>query len=85
MKEFKYTITDADGLHARPAGQLVKFAKTLGSKITVVKGEKSAEATKLMAIMGMSVKQGQEVTVRVEGENEEADFELSRQFFEEHM
>ena len=27
MKEFKYVITDAEGIHARPAGELVKAAK----------------------------------------------------------
>ena len=24
MKEFKYVITDAEGIHARPAGELVR-------------------------------------------------------------
>ena len=28
MKEFKYTITDPEGIHARPAGELVKAAKS---------------------------------------------------------
>ena len=27
MKEFKYVITDQEGIHARPAGELVKAAK----------------------------------------------------------
>ena len=27
MKEFKYVITDPEGIHARPAGELVKAAK----------------------------------------------------------
>ena len=27
MKEFKYTITDPEGIHARPAGELVKVCK----------------------------------------------------------
>ena len=26
MKEFKYVITDNEGIHARPAGELVKLA-----------------------------------------------------------
>ena len=29
MKEFQYTITDPEGIHARPAGELVKAAKAL--------------------------------------------------------
>ena len=27
MKEFKYVVTDNEGIHARPAGELVKLVK----------------------------------------------------------
>ena len=27
MKEFKYVITDKEGIHARPAGELIKVVK----------------------------------------------------------
>ena len=37
MKEFKYVITDAEGIHARPAGELVKAAKEFSSKITITR------------------------------------------------
>ena len=43
MKEFKYVITDAEGIHARPAGELVKAAKEFSSKITITKDGKSGE------------------------------------------
>ena len=29
MKEFNYTITDKEGIHMRPAGELVKAASSL--------------------------------------------------------
>ena len=29
MREFKYVITDPEGIHARPAGELVKEAKSM--------------------------------------------------------
>ena len=35
MKNFKYTITDELGIHARPAGLLVKEAAKVSSKITI--------------------------------------------------
>lgn len=47
MKSFDYTITDEAGIHARPAGLLVKEAKKYQSKIVVKMGSKAAEATKL--------------------------------------
>ena len=59
MKTFNYTVKDEIGIHARPAGMLAKEAKKYESKIVIKKGEKSAEATKLMAIMGMGVKHGE--------------------------
>ena len=33
MKEFKYVITDPEGIHARPAGELVKAAKEFAANI----------------------------------------------------
>ena len=73
MKSFDYVITDPVGIHARPAGLLVKEIKNFtGVTVTVTKGDKSVNALKLMALMGMGIKQGDTVTVSVEGENEEA-------------
>ena len=37
MKEFKYVITDPEGIHARPAGELVKAAKEFAANITLTK------------------------------------------------
>ena len=41
MKEIVYTITDPEGIHARPAGLLVKEAKKFQSECTVTKGDKT--------------------------------------------
>ncbi len=86
MKQFQYTVTDPVGIHARPAGLLVKAAKALDSTITVVKGDgKSAVAVKLMALMGLGIKQGDTVTVTVEGGNEDANAAALEQFFKHNL
>ncbi|MBQ7523248.1 MAG: HPr family phosphocarrier protein [Oscillospiraceae bacterium] len=86
MKSFTYTITDPVGLHARPAGLLVKAIKEFaGSTITLAKGEKSVNALKLMGIMQMGIKQGDEVTVSVEGGDEEAVAAAVEKFFKENL
>ena len=55
MTTFNYTITDPVGIHARPAGLLVKEIKSFaGSAVTITKGEKSVNALKLMALMQMA-------------------------------
>ena len=82
MKEFSYVIQDKIGIHARPAGLLVKEAGKFASDITVYKGEKSASVKKLFALMGLAVKHGDEVTVRICGSDEEAAFEAVKRFFE---
>lgn len=33
MKSFQYVITDAEGIHARPAGDFVKAAKGFASSV----------------------------------------------------
>lgn len=85
MKSFTYTITDEVGIHARPAGMLVKQAKECTSEITVTSKGKSADAKKLMMLMSLGVKQGDEVTVEVSGANEDADAASMEKFFKENL
>lgn len=85
MKEFTYTVKDALGLHARPAGLLVKCVKPLDSKVIIAKDDKVAEGTRLMAIMAMGVKQGETIKVTVEGETEEEDVVAVQKFFENNL
>ena len=85
MVSFKYTITDEVGIHARPAGILVTEAKKYPATITLKTAKGSADARKLMAIMALGVKQNDEVTVEVEGENEEQAAKEIQAFFEANL
>ncbi len=86
MKQFTYTITDPVGIHARPAGLLVKAIKALDSTVTIAKADgKSAVGTKLMALMGLGIKQGETVTVTIEGGSEDANFAAMEQFFQDNL
>lgn len=85
MVSFKYAITDEVGIHARPAGILVKEAKKYPATITLKTAKGSADARKLMAIMALGVKQNDEVTVEVEGENEEQAAKEIQAFFEANL
>lgn len=85
MKSFNYVIKDEVGIHARPAGLLAKEAKKYASVITIAKGDKSAVATKLMAVMSLGVKCGEEVTVSVEGDDEDSAFDGIKAFIEANM
>ncbi|MBD5458246.1 MAG: HPr family phosphocarrier protein [Lachnospiraceae bacterium] len=85
MKEFTYVITDAEGIHARPAGELVKKAKEYTSSIAIIKEGKKADAKKLFGLMGLGVKQGMEITVQVEGEDEETAAAAMETFLKENL
>ena len=60
MKEFKYVVTDNEGIHARPAGELVKLVKGFESTISIEKEGKKVDCRKLLALMGLGVKKGHE-------------------------
>lgn len=82
MKQFTYTITDPVGLHARPASQLVKEIKKFdGITVTIGKGDKSINALSLMVLMTMGIRQGDTITVSVEGENEDTVAETLETYF----
>ena len=80
MKKFAYTIQEANGVHARPAGLLVKAAKALDSTITL-----ETAAGRSAAAMGLGIKQGDTVTVTVEGGDEEASTAAMEKFFSENL
>ena len=86
MQVFTYTITDPVGIHARPAGLLVKEIKSFaGSAVTISKGEKKVNALKLMALMQMGIKQGETVKIEVEGGDEEAVAKKIEAFFKANL
>ncbi|MDO5401645.1 MAG: HPr family phosphocarrier protein [Eubacteriales bacterium] len=71
MKEFNHVIADPMGLHARPAGQMVKACAAFASKVTITAPTGTADAKRLMAVMRLAAKQGMELTFKVEGPDEE--------------
>lgn len=85
MVTFEYTIQDELGIHARPAGLLVKAAGAFPCNIDVIKGEKSVSAKKLFGVMGLAVKQGETVQVIAEGEDEQAASAAMKELFEKYL
>ena len=85
MKSFNYTVKDELGIHARPAGMLVKEVKNFKSKVTLEKDGKVIDATRLMAVMSMVVKKDQTVTITVEGADEDAAYDALKSFFETNL
>ena len=85
MKTFEYTIKDELGINARPAGLLVKEAKQFESESTITKDGKTKKLTQLMMLMSLGVKQGDTVTVSVDGADEDAAVASLKEFFENNL
>ncbi len=82
MREFEYVITDPVGLHARPAGMLVKKAMEFpGVDIRLQKGEKTADAKRLFSVMSLGAKQGDSLRILLEGGEEEQAEKALKEFF----
>ena len=85
MKTFNYVIKDELGIHARPAGLLVKEAGKFQSAVKIAKDGKEVDAKRVLGVMGLCVKCGQEVTVSVDGADENEAFEALEAFFQANL
>lgn len=85
MKNFVYTITDPVGIHARPAGLLVKQIKNYESEVMIDKGGNKVNGLKLMALMGLCVKQGDTINVQVSGPDEDKAAEELKDWLEKNL
>lgn len=83
MQKFEVTVSDPVGIHARPAGLLVKEAQKLLSNIVIECRGKTADAKKLLAVMSLGAKCGDTLCVSVEGENEETDAKNIKKIIEQ--
>ena len=71
MRSFMYTIKVPTGMHARHAGMLVKEIGQYQSAVTFTKDDRSVDARRILALMGLGVKQGDLIRITVEGEDED--------------
>jgi len=85
MKVFTHVIQDPLGLHARPAGMLVKAAAGYASAVTIEAPSGKADAKRIMAVMRLAAKQGMELIVTCEGADEEAAAAGLQAFLKENL
>lgn len=71
MKTKEFHITAETGIHARPATILVQTASKYTSDITLEYEGKSVNLKSIMGVMSLGVGQGANVTISIDGEDEE--------------
>ncbi|GHV85077.1 phosphocarrier protein HPr [Spirochaetia bacterium] len=85
MQEIKYRIDDEMGLHARPAGLLVKLAAKYKSDIQLGIPGKMVNAKRIIGVMALTLKQGQEMTMTFSGEDEDEAVNAVKAFLAENQ
>ncbi len=85
MQQFKYIIKDEMGIHARPAGELVKAAASFPCDVKIEKDGRIVDAKRIMGVMSLGVKCGMEITLMTEGEKEEEAIAALSRFLEENL
>ncbi len=79
------TIASKSGLHARPAAIFVQKAKEFQSQIILAKNEKTANGKSILAVMALGAEQGQQVTLRTEGEDAQRALETLATLLEQDL
>jgi len=85
MKEITYTITDPQGMHARPAGLFVKEAAAFPCNVTIAKDGKEVDAKRILGVMSLGVKQGQEIVLKCDGDQEDEAIASLETFLKENL
>ena len=68
MAQFTYIVTDPQGIHARPAGELVKQAAAFAGNVKIAANGREVDAKRIMGVMSLGVKQGMDITITCEGD-----------------
>ncbi|HWH50409.1 MAG TPA: HPr family phosphocarrier protein [Gemmatimonadaceae bacterium] len=71
MPERTVQIVNRNGLHARPAAEIVKLAAKFESEITVVKDDLDVNGKSIMGVMMLAAEHGSSITFRAEGPDAE--------------
>ncbi|MHB1225216.1 MAG: HPr family phosphocarrier protein [Gemmatimonadaceae bacterium] len=71
MAERSVQITNRNGLHARPAAEIVKAASRFQSDITIVREDLEVNGKSIMGVMMLAAECGSTLTVRASGPDEE--------------
>ena len=85
MTEFTYTIKDSLGIHARPAGKLVKTAEKFKSDISISKDKSCADAKKIFSVMSLGIKYDDEIKFTINGEDESEATEELKEFLTKNL
>lgn len=71
MLESRVLVTAKEGLHARPAAELVSKAQRYKCKVTIESAGRVADAKSILQVLSLGAGYGQESVIRTDGEDED--------------
>ena len=83
MTEKEFTIINKLGLHARAAAKLVSLASTFNSEVELIRDERKVNGKSIMGVMMLAASQGTNITVRIDGEDEDEAIEKIESLIED--
>lgn len=72
MAERTVTIVNKNGVHARPAAEIVKTAGRFASNVTIVRDDLEVNGKSIMGVMMLAAEHGSQITLRATGPDAEA-------------
>jgi phosphotransferase system HPr (HPr) family protein len=85
VQEIEVEIRNAQGLHLRPAMQIVDLAGAFKSDITVSNDKNTADAKSIMQMMSIVTPYGTRLKVQAQGNDAREALEAIRQLVEEKL
>lgn len=85
MQSETITIVNKLGLHARAAAKLVNTASRFRSDVRLRRDNKDANAKSIMGVMMLAAGKGTEMTLKVEGPDEEEALQAMKQLIAERF
>lgn len=71
MKEIRYTVTNPQGVHARPCALLAQTCMNYSSVVTAAANGKSADGRNVLELLRLAAQKGDILTIEITGEDEE--------------
>lgn len=69
MAERTVTIVNKNGVHARPAAEIVKTAGRFASNVTIVRDDLEVNGKSIMGVMMLAAECGSQITLRATGDD----------------
>lgn len=82
MKKIEIKVNNPKGLHGRPTGMVVHYAKKFTSNIFLEKDGKSADAKSIVSIMSLGVTSPASIMLAAEGADEAAAVDAMKEMIE---